>query len=119
MAFDPGQESMPMAPPGRLNTYNKGKGEFFLKFPLNFQSAEPSSACRQDGAKTNPVSRNVLEARRPSKRRQGPCGVNTQIRTNSLLCLGYILQTVLGMIYFDPIKKQSASPANDSQGVRQ
>lgn len=63
MAFDSGQESMPMAPPGRLNTYNTRKRELLLKFPLNFQSAEPLSACRQDEAKTNSVSRNVLEAR--------------------------------------------------------
>lgn len=35
------------------------------------------------------------------------------IKTNSLLCLGYIVQTILGMIYFGQIKKQLASPAND------
>lgn len=53
---------MHIAPLGRLKTYNKKENELFLKFPLNFQSAEPLLTCQADGAETTPLTSKVQES---------------------------------------------------------
>lgn len=70
------KKSMHIAPLGRLKTYNKKENELFLKFPLNFQSAEPLSTCQADGAETTPLTSKVQESAWDSEEGQGSLGMN-------------------------------------------
>lgn len=54
MKFDRGQESEHMACLGRLKIYSKRENEFFLKFALSFQSAEPLSTYQGTELKSPP-----------------------------------------------------------------